>query len=339
MNTAGLAPYSADGKPRLLVLIGPTAVGKTQLSLDIAQAYNCEIISGDSMQVYRGMDIGTAKIMPEERQGIPHHLIDIRNPDEPYSTADFQEDCRRLIADISSRGRIPFIVGGTGLYIESVCYAYEFADSGSDPEYRLSLENYADEHGAAALHAMLASIDAESAARLHPNDRRRIIRALEIFKLTGETMSKQLGRQTKTSPYDLCIMGLNMERQKLYDRINARIDLMMEQGLLEEARGIIESGLPHDAVSMQGLGYKEFIPYFNGDCSLEEAIEMLKRDTRRFAKRQLSWFRHMKDIHWVEADENFHNKLAAVHAIITGKFEISLEYYSNPSLIDGGIGQ
>ena len=335
VNTASPGPFSASGKPRLLVLIGPTAVGKTQLSLDIAKAYNCEIISGDSMQVYRGMDIGTAKIRPDERQGIPHHLIDIRNPDEPYSTADFQEDCRRLIADITARGKIPFIVGGTGLYIESVCYAYEFADSGSDPEYRLSLERYADDRGAEALHALLNKADAESAARLHPNDRRRIIRALEIYKLTGEKMSEQLGRQTKTSPYDLCLIGLHMDRAKLYARINERIDLMMEQGLEEEARAILASGLPHDAVSLQGLGYKEFVPYLAGECSLQEAVETLKRDTRRFAKRQLSWFRHMKDINWVAADENFHNKLAAVHAIIAGKFAIGLEYNSNQSFSTG----
>ncbi|PWW00661.1 tRNA dimethylallyltransferase [Paenibacillus cellulosilyticus] len=322
-------------KPKLLVLIGPTAVGKTQLSLDIAKAYNCEIISGDSMQVYRGMDIGTAKIMLEERQGIVHHLIDIREPEEPYSSADFQEECRRLIADITARGKIPFIVGGTGLYIESVCYAYEFAENGSDPEFRLAMEQFADEHGAEALHAKLVEVDPASAERLHPNDRRRIIRALEIFRLTGERMSEQLSRQSKTSPYELCIIGLEMDRQRLYDRINRRIDLMMEQGLEEEARGILARGIPSDAVSLQGLGYKEFIPYFAGQCTLEEAVETLKRDTRRFAKRQLSWFRHMKDIDWVDAELNLYNKMAAVHGIIAGKFLLSLEYISNQSFSTG----
>jgi tRNA dimethylallyltransferase len=327
--------HEEQAKPKLLVLIGPTAVGKTQLSLDIARAYNCEIISGDSMQVYRSMDIGTAKIMPEERQGIVHHLIDIREPEESYSSADFQVECRRLIAEITSRGKLPFIVGGTGLYIESVCYAYEFAENGSDPEFRLAMEQYADEQGAEALHAKLVEVDPASAARLHPNDRRRIIRALEIYKLTGERMSEQLSRQTKTSPYELCIIGLEMDRQKLYNRINQRIDLMMEQGLEEEARRIIARGIPSDAVSMQGLGYKEFIPYFAGHCSLEEAVETLKRDTRRFAKRQLSWFRHMKDIDWVDAELNLYNKLQAVHGIIAGKFSLSLEYISNQSFSTG----
>ncbi|WP_050794277.1 tRNA (adenosine(37)-N6)-dimethylallyltransferase MiaA [Paenibacillus curdlanolyticus] len=327
------------GKPKLLVLIGPTAVGKTQLSLDIAKAYNCEIISGDSMQVYRGMDIGTAKIMPDERQGIVHHLIDIREPDEPYSTADFQAECQRLILEITARGKLPFIVGGTGLYVESVCYGFEFAESGSDPAYRAELEQFADDYGAEALHAKLDEVDPVSAERLHPNDRRRIIRAMEIFRLTGEKMSEQLGRQTKTSPYDLCIIGLHMDRQKLYERINARIDLMMEQGLEAEATRIIETGIAHDAVSMQGLGYKEFLPYLAGECSLSESVELLKRDTRRFAKRQLSWFRHMKDIVWVESDENFHNKITAVHDIIAGKFGVRIEYISNQSFLDGGNGQ
>lgn len=288
------------------------------------------------MQVYRGMDIGTAKLPLEEREGIPHHLIDICEPEEPYSAADFQAGCTRLIAEISARGKLPFIVGGTGLYVESVCYGYEFAESGSDEAFRAEQQLYAEQHGAEALHARLALIDPDSAARLHPNDSRRIIRALEIFHLTGQTHSSQLAGQKKESPYELCIIGLTMDRAVLYDRINQRVDLMMEQGLVEEVEQLIERDVPMSAVAMQGLGYKEIAGYLRGDYTLEAAVELLKRDTRRFAKRQLSWFRHMKDIHWIHATENFHNHSEPIYDIMAGKFGVHLEYQSNHSIEDGG---
>ncbi|MCM3748977.1 tRNA (adenosine(37)-N6)-dimethylallyltransferase MiaA [Paenibacillus pasadenensis] len=328
-----------ERKQPLLVLLGPTAVGKTQLSLELAKAWNAEIISGDSMQVYRGMDIGTAKIRPEERMGIPHHLIDVCDPEEPYSAADFQAACTRLIPDISSRGKLPFIVGGTGLYIESVCYGYEFSKAASDESYRAKLQLMADTEGPAALHALLAESDPESAARLHANDVRRVIRALEIWHLTGETMSSQLAGQKKESPYELCILGLTMDRAELYRRIEQRIDLMMEEGLAAEVSALLERGVPEQSVAMQGLGYKELIPWLKGVTTLEEAVELLKRDTRRFAKRQLSWFRHMSDIHWIDMRENFHNNLASIHAILAGKFNDSLEYTTNQSSFDGGNSQ
>ena len=325
------ADISAAGKPRLLVLVGPTAVGKTRMSLEIAKAWDAEIISGDSMQVYRGMDIGTAKIRPEEREGIPHHLIDICEPDHPFSAAEFQERCTDLIADISARGKLPFIVGGTGLYVESVAYGYDFAEVGSDDAYREEQRVYALRHGAEALRERLRAIDPESAGRLHPNDQRRIIRALEIHHLTGVTLSEQLAGQKKTSPFELCIVGLTMDREKLYARINERVDAMIAEGLVDEVKRLLAEGVPSDAVSMQGLGYKEIALFLQQQISLPEAVELLKRDTRRFAKRQLSWFRRMTDIAWIDASENFHENLQSFHAIIAGKFRVNLEYTSNQS--------
>ena len=289
-------------KPKLLVLLGPTAAGKTKLSIALAKAYGAEIISGDSMQVYRGMDIGTAKIRPEETEGIPHHLIDIHSPRHPYSTAEFQEQAGRLIAEMTDRGKLPFIVGGTGLYIESLCYGFQFSAASADEEFRKEQDRYADEHGAEALHARLAGVDPESAERLHPNDRRRIIRALEIYHQTGSALSAQLAGQSKQSPYELCLIGLTMDRQKLYARIEERIDQMLDEGLVEEVRRLLEQGCGRELVSMQGLGYKEIAAYLAGEMTYEEAVTLLKRDTRRFAKRQLSWFRHMDEINWIDLD-------------------------------------
>ncbi|MDQ1909282.1 tRNA (adenosine(37)-N6)-dimethylallyltransferase MiaA [Paenibacillus sp. GD4] len=321
LTEAAYAGPQGQNKPRLLVLVGPTAVGKTKLSLALAKDLQAEIISGDSMQVYRGMDIGTAKASPEELATVPHHLIDIHDPDHPFSVAEFQERARALIEEIHHRGRLPFIVGGTGLYVESVCYNFQFSEAGSDEAYRAAQEAYATEHGDEALHERLQEVDPETASRLHPNDRRRIIRALEIFHLTGERLSDRLRVQKKESPYELCIVGLTMDRALLYKRIEERIDLMLEQGLVDEVRRLLEQGYGKELISMQGLGYKEIITYLEGRCTLEEAVELLKRDTRRFAKRQLSWFRHMKDIYWVDVSDlaNFSAHLQQIHAIIAGK--------------------
>lgn len=319
-----------NDKLKLLVLLGPTAVGKTKLSIELARALSCEIISGDSMQVYRGMDIGTAKITEEEMGGVAHHLIDVLDPDEPFSVALFQEWCRKLIPEITDRGRLPFIVGGTGLYIESVCYEFQFTEAGADEDFRARQQAIADTHGAEALHAKLADLDPKSAARLHPNDVRRVIRALEVVHLTGETLSSQLERQQKQSPYELCLIGLTMDRQMLYNRIERRIDEMLRLGLVEEVQGLLRRGCSREAVSMQGLGYKEIVEHLIDNVPLEVAVEKLKRDTRRFAKRQLSWFRHMKDIAWIDVGdgENFSGILKAAHAIIAGKFPADLEYNS-----------
>ncbi|GAF10614.1 tRNA delta(2)-isopentenylpyrophosphate transferase [Paenibacillus pini JCM 16418] len=303
------------------------------MSIEIAKHFNCEIISGDSMQVYRYMDIGTAKISKDEMEGVPHHLIDIHDPDDPYSVAEFQEECRRLILDIHARGKMPFIVGGTGLYVESVCYGFEFAEVGEDTAFRQEQQAFADEYGAEALHARLQVVDPPSAQRLHPNDQRRIIRALEIYHLTGTPLSSQLEGQKRESPYDLCLVGLTMDRQMLYKRIEARIDVMMEQGLVDEVRDLLNRGYGPGLVSMLGLGYKQMISCIQGEETLEEAVFTLKRDTRRFAKRQLSWFRHMKEITWVDVSDtaNFCANFTQIRDIIAGKFLSNIEYTSKQS--------
>lgn len=313
------------------MLVGPTAVGKTAISLQIAKALNCEIISGDSMQVYRRMDIGTAKLPADEREGVPHHLIDILEPDEPFSVSLFQKLCTEKIAEIGARGKLPFIVGGTGLYVESVCYGYSFQGDSGDEAFRERMRKLALEQGSAALHARLAEVDPASASRIHPNDKRRIIRALEVYELSGKPFS-ELQAQTrgapKVSPYRLCLIGLTMEREKLYKRIEERVDAMIRDGLVEEVDALLKSGVPRDAVSMQGLGYKEIAAYLRGETDLPSAIEQLKRDTRRFAKRQLSWFRGMKDIVWVEKDAEEKNAelFKSICVIIAGKFDLDLEY-------------
>lgn len=306
-----------------MVLLGPTAIGKTRMSLELAAAYNAEIISGDSMQVYRGMDIGTAKITPEEMQGIPHHLIDIHDPDHSYSAAEFQEQAGKAIQEINDRGKLPFIVGGTGLYIESLCYGFRFSEAVADEAFRKEQDEYADTHGAQALHARLEAVDPTSAARLHPNDRRRIIRALEIHHQTDTTLSSSHAAQTKESPYELCIIGLTMDRKILYKRIEERIDQMLAEGLVEEVRGLLERGYSRSLVSMQGLGYKEIAAYLAGEMTLEEAVTLLKRDTRRFAKRQLSWFRHMKEIEWIDVGEvqTFSENFEKIRDTIATKFD------------------
>lgn len=313
---------SPPGKPRLLVLLGPTAVGKTNLSLQLAERWNGEIISGDSMQVYRGMDIGTAKATPEERALVPHHLIDILDPDDPFSVAEFQQRAARLIAEIDGRGKLPMLVGGTGLYIESLCYGFEFVDAESDETFRRELNEYAEAYGDEALHKRLSEADPATAERLHPNDRRRIIRALEVHKMTGKPLSQHLAGQKKESPYECCFIGLTMDRDKLYRRIEQRIDAMLEAGLVEEVRRLLRAGYTRDLVSMQGLGYKEIAAYVEGELSLEEATVLLKKSTRHFAKRQLSWFRHMPDIHWIDMTDpkNFFENLSIIHGILAGKF-------------------
>ncbi|MNC20851.1 tRNA dimethylallyltransferase [compost metagenome] len=308
------------------MLLGPTAVGKTRLSLELAAAYNAEIISGDSMQVYRGMDIGTAKITTAEMKGIPHHLIDIHDPEDAYSAAEFQEQGKRLIEEISARGKLPFIVGGTGLYIESLCYGFRFSEAVADEAFRSEMDAFAEEHGAEALHARLTAVDPASAARLHHNDRRRIIRALEIHHQTKVTLSAAQADQKKESPYELCLIGLTMDRKILYKRIEDRIDQMLEQGLIQEVQGLLDKGYTRSLVSMQGLGYKEIAAYLAGELTQDDAVILLKRDTRRFAKRQLSWFRHMKEIQWIEDfnEQNYSENLAKIREIISHRFEGSL---------------
>ncbi|MFC0214725.1 tRNA (adenosine(37)-N6)-dimethylallyltransferase MiaA [Paenibacillus chartarius] len=314
---------TSDGrKPPLLVLLGPTAVGKTKLSLELAMRHKGEIISGDSMQVYRGMDIGTAKASEAERALVPHHLIDICDPDEPFSAADFQRAASERIADIAGRGKLPMLVGGTGLYIESLCYGFRFVDAGSDEALRQALNDYAEQNGDEALHDMLRQVDPAAAERLHPNDRRRVIRAIEIERLTGKPMSEHQAGQKKQSPYECYFIGLTMDRALLYQRIEQRIDAMLEEGLVEEVRRLLRAGYSTTLTSMQGLGYKEIAAYLQGGMSYDEAVSLLKMSTRRFAKRQLSWFRHMPDIDWYDVTdpEKFIQQVPNIHGIIAGKF-------------------
>jgi len=288
-------------KQKLVIILGPTACGKTELSLFLAHSLDGEIISGDSMQVYRGMDIGTAKIRPYEMVGIPHHLIDIRDPHEGYSVADFQQMAKELIEKINLRGRIPIIVGGTGLYINSLIDPYYFlSETAADPDFRAAMLDELKQIGNEAMHERLMAIDPDAALKIHPNDSRRIIRALEVYHQTGLTFSQinQEGQKNLPPDYQLSMIGLTMDRQDIYDRINARVEIMVEDGLVEEVRGLLDAGYSKEEYVMQGLGYRQIIPYLEGEISLEEAIENLKRDTRHFAKRQLTWFKRDQRINW-----------------------------------------
>lgn len=288
----------------LLVIVGPTAAGKTDLAIQAAKALGGEIVSADSMQIYRYMNIGTAKPTLEERQGIPHHMIDIVDPDEEFNAALFQRGANAVIREIAGRGKLPILAGGTGLYVNSILYPMNFTDAVEDPEYRSYLNGLLGTRGNRYLHSLLEEVDPVTAARLHPNDSRRIIRAMEVYHVTGKTMMEYQQDFRNLEPvYDLMLYGLTMDRQRLYERINLRVDIMLDAGLVEEVRGLLEMGYTKDLVSMQGLGYKEIIPYLEGRASLEEATEILKMETRRFAKRQMTWFRRESRIHWLDTDQ------------------------------------
>ncbi|MGL9727865.1 tRNA (adenosine(37)-N6)-dimethylallyltransferase MiaA [Enterococcus sp. DIV0756] len=282
---------------KVIAIVGPTAVGKTSLSIDLAKRFNGEIISGDSMQVYRGLDIGTAKVTTEEMAGIPHHLIDVRGVDESYSAADFQKSAREAIQEISQRGKIPIIVGGTGLYIQSLLWDYKLGSEGEpeDDSIREKYEVFAEENGNPALWEKLQLSDPLAAEKIHYNNRKKVIRALEVFELTGHSILEP--KEQPKELYDSFLIGLNTDRSILYQRINQRVDLMVEQGLLEEARNLAKNPTVQAA---QGIGYKEFFPYFSGDSSLEAAIEEVKLHSRRYAKRQLTWFRNRMSVHWYD---------------------------------------
>lgn len=317
-----------DLKQKLLVIIGPTAVGKTKLSIEMAKRYNGEIISGDSMQIYRGMDIGTAKIKPEEMEGIPHHLIDIKEPTENFSVAEFQHLVRAKIDEIVQKGKLPIIAGGTGLYIQSVIYDYQFSDVPGDETYRLMLEERVKEIGNEALYKELMEVDPESASQIHPNNIRRVIRALEIFHLTGKTMQEFQSTQQPDLLYDTAIIGLTMEREKLYERINYRVDIMVEEGLIEEVKRLYQQGL-RDCQSIQAIGYKEIFTYFDGKMPLEEAIANLKQNSRRYAKRQLTWFRNKMDVVWFDMTdvENISKKIKEISHCVEGKLKVKSNTY------------
>ncbi|MCI2116019.1 MAG: tRNA (adenosine(37)-N6)-dimethylallyltransferase MiaA [Acidaminococcus sp.] len=282
-------------KQKLIVIAGPTATGKTACGILLAQRLQGEIISGDSMLVFKGMDIATAKPTPEERAAVPHHLIDICEPGDKYTVVDFQQRAGALIREIHARGHLPIVVGGTGLYLKALLENYHFSDVQESQTLREKLSRYADTYGNAALHAKLAEKDPETAARLSVNDRRRVIRALESIE-GGGTVSRDRDSQF---PYDAFVFGLTMPREILYDRINRRVDLMMEAGLLKEAEHFYKAGISLDAQSMKSIGYRQAVMYFQGKYTLEECVDKIKQATRNFAKRQITWYKKMPYIHWL----------------------------------------
>ncbi|MBR4669865.1 MAG: tRNA (adenosine(37)-N6)-dimethylallyltransferase MiaA [Butyrivibrio sp.] len=291
-------------KQKLIVLTGPTAVGKSKLSIELAKRIGGEIISADSMQVYKHMDIGTDKISVAKMDGVPHHLIDILEPDEPFNVFLFQKLVKEAIADISGRGKIPIIVGGTGFYIQAVLYDIDFTETDEDMTIRTELESRASNGEIQALFNELKEIDPKSAEIIHANNVKRVIRALEYYKKTGRPISEHNEEQhQRTSPYDFRYFVLTDDREVLYSRIDKRVDQMIEEGLEEEVRELLKLDIDRSATSMQGLGYREMIGYIDGEYDLDRAVYLIKRNTRHFAKRQLTWFRREKNVHWIDKRE------------------------------------
>ena len=293
-------------KKKLIILTGPTAVGKTKLSIALSKAVNGAVISADSMQVYKYMDIGSAKITPEEMDGVKHYLVDILEPCDPegFNVTRFQSLAKEAMEEIYAEGKVPILVGGTGFYIQSVVYDIDFTENDADTAYRTMLEKMAEEKGAEYLHDMLKVVDPKAAEEIHFNNVKRVIRALEFFQKTGGPISahNEIERQ-KESPYEFYYFVLNDDRAKLYDRIEKRVDMMIEAGLVDEVQKLLDMGCTRDMVSMQGLGYKEMIDYLHGEIFLEEAVYIIKRDTRHFAKRQLTWFRRERDVRWINKSD------------------------------------
>lgn len=299
-----------QNKPTLLILTGPTAVGKTDLSIRLAKEVDGEIISADSMQVYRGMDIGTAKITEEEKQGVPHHLLDCVDPDEEFNVAVFQAMARKAIEEIHTRGHVPILTGGTAFYIQALLYGIDFNEEDHDDSYRESLyEIGKTEEGKQKLHLMLTECDPEYAGTVHYNNMKRVVRALEYHHFTGRRFSEYNETQRqREAEYRFCYFVLNDDRARLYERINKRVDLMIKAGLEHEVQALLEKGYMRELVSMQGVGYKELLAYFDGKQTLEEAVETIKKNTRHFAKRQLTWFRKESDVIWVDKQDFDHDE-------------------------------
>lgn len=318
-------------KPPLAAIVGPTAVGKSEIALEVAADLDSEIVSVDSVQIYRGLNIGTAKLLPHQQvskagKPIKHHLIDIVDPDEPFSVADYQRLAREVIKDIHVRGRLPLLVGGTGLYFQAVVDPYFFAPGARDEALRARLKEEAERHGNDYLYQLLQRVDPAAARRIHPHDQKRIIRALEVYILTGQPISTTWRKGLTESPYRLALAGLTMERKLLYRRINERVDKMIEAGLVEEARGLLLKGYSPNLPAFQALGYKEIIAYLQGQLSLMEAIELLKRNTRRYAKRQLTWFRRDPRIVWWEVKPGEIEEISsAITRWMAGQLGINVE--------------
>lgn len=295
-------------KPKVIVICGPTASGKTGLSVKVAQAMNGEIVSCDSMQIYKDMNIGTAKVTKEEMQGIPHYLIDFVSPDERYSVADFQIDSEKAIGEIIAKGKTPIVVGGTGLYVDTLVYHIQYPEIETDLEYRKQLEEMIQEQGLEAAYQKAKEIDPQAIEKISSNDQKRIMRILEIYHQTGKTKTElEIASRREEPPYEYLVYAIDMDREKLYDRINQRVDIMINQGLIEEVQELLTK-YKDFPTAMQGLGYKEVVDYLNGNMTREEMIDTLKQETRRYAKRQLTWFRKNKEIKWIDglapAEEN-----------------------------------
>ena len=291
-------------KTPLIILTGPTAVGKTALSVKLAQKTGGEIISADSMQVYRHMDIGSAKIRPDEMRGVPHHLIDVLEPQEEFNVTVFQNMAKKAIGEIRSRGHIPILAGGTGFYIQAVLYDIDFTENAEETSVREALERTAEEKGAQYLHQMLKEVDPESAALIHANNIKRTVRALEYYMQTGQKISEHNEKErSRQSAYNACYFVLNDGREKIYERIDRRVDRMLSDGLVKEVQALKEMGCTRDLVSMQGLGYKEILGYLDGEYDLDRAVYLIKRDTRHFAKRQLTWYRRERDVIWLNRQD------------------------------------
>lgn len=300
-----------EDKKKIIVVCGPTASGKTGLSIVLAEKYNGEIISADSMQVYKKLDVGTAKATNEQQKAVTHHLIDIMNPDEPYNVQMFVDMAKSAIEDITSRGKLPIIVGGTGLYIESLINGIQFSQQPDNTQIKQELQKQLEEKGPDFMYRMLQEIDPEYSEKVHPNNTVRVLRAIEIFKLTGCTMSQQL-RDSKPieKPYDSLLIGLTYEdRQKLYENINARVDMMMDEDILSEAKYVYDNRKSFKTC-VSAIGYKEFFPFFENETSLENCVEKLKQASRNYAKRQLTWFNRMKEINWIMIDKQDYKQIA-----------------------------
>ena len=287
----------------LLIIAGPTAIGKTAISISLAKNLQGEIISADSMQIYKHMDIGSAKISTDDMQQIPHHLIDIIEPSEKFSVSDFKNLAENYISEITSRKKLPILAGGTGLYINSLIYNYDFTDAAKDESYRDELQNLAETNGKEYVHSLLKNIDALSYNRLYPNDLKRVIRALEVYKITGAPISFYNNRSSIYDiPYNINYFVLTMDRSKLYEKINSRIDLMLEEGLVNEIIALKNMGYTSDMQAMKGIGYKEILYYLQGEITYDNAVNMIKQGTRNYAKRQLTWFRKDDRVTWIDKD-------------------------------------
>lgn len=309
------------GKEKLIVILGPTAVGKTDLSIELAKKIDTEIISGDSMLFYRGFDIGSAKPTVAERQGIVHHLVDNLEPWESFNVTDFVREAQRLIHELNEQGKIPIIAGGTGLYIKALLEGYEFNETADHSGFRQEMTALAEEKGREYIHGLLKDAAPEAAERIHANNLRRVIRALEVARFGGEQISQQKEYGAGDLAYDVYVVGLNRERQGLYQRINARVELMFAAGLEEEVGRLLTGGVTREMQAMQGIGYKETAAYLAGEMTREEAVDLIQKSTRHFAKRQLTWFRKMPYIHWYMADEmTSENLLQSVFHDLAGFF-------------------